>query len=495
MATPLDRPITRIQPRFQFPNPGDGSSPSLWLQDLQRVGLNGSATDVALPVQEFGGVGLTNRVDYDTSAGVLPLKFFRVHRITDELGGQTSVSYGQANPCTRSNLPQGNADTQTLDCFPQYFVPDGGTAGFGWFSRYLTMSVTASNLVTDSPPVTTSYAYNGGAGWHYAEDLITPSGKRTWSDSRGYANVNRTVAPGTSLTATVQTLYFRGMHGDRRANGTTKSATLTSGDPAVATHDDDWLSGLVFESRQYEGASIAHRTVHEVLGEGTGLRRGHPAPTRLHGAALDHHRSRDDHRGCDPRDPHHTRAYTADLGLQTEVFDEGDLAVAGDDVPTCTSRASRNDPAATSRPHMADFPTIETVTAGSCTGGTTISRTDWAYDGAAQGVAPTVGDVTLARHYSASATSADDAYRYDSEGRVTWHKNPRGLVATTAFSPATGTPTSGVTTTNPKGQTTIVVPKSGGTLRPARSTPTATRPSSTTTRSGASSPTSAPGRP
>ena len=50
------------------------------------------------------------------------------------------------------------------------------------------MSVTASDLVTDSPPVTTSYAYNGGAGWHYAEDLITPSGKRTWSDSRGYAN-------------------------------------------------------------------------------------------------------------------------------------------------------------------------------------------------------------------------------------------------------------------------------------------------------------------
>ena len=65
-----------------------------------------SATDVALPVQE-------SRVAYyryyDTSAGVLPLKFFRVHRITDELGGQTSVSYGQANPCTRSNLPQGNA--------------------------------------------------------------------------------------------------------------------------------------------------------------------------------------------------------------------------------------------------------------------------------------------------------------------------------------------------------------------------------------------------
>ena len=114
----------------------------------------------------------------------------------------------------------------------------------------VTVSVTASELVTGSAPVTASYACDGGAGWHDAEGLIIRSGKRSWSDSRGYAGVNGTVAPGMSLTATVQTRYFRGMQGDRRANGTTKSATLACGGSAVATRDGDWLAGLVFESRQ-----------------------------------------------------------------------------------------------------------------------------------------------------------------------------------------------------------------------------------------------------
>ena len=124
-------------------------------------------------------------------------------------------------------------------------------------------------------------------------------------------------------------------------------------------------------------------------------------PAHAHSAALDHHRVETITGGAtpDPHDARTPRTWLADRGLR-----RGRPRRRRRRRPDRTSRASRNDPAATSvahgrLPHDGDGD------------GRSARRHHHqshrlAYDGAAQ-VRPTVGDVTLARHYSASATSAD----------------------------------------------------------------------------------------
>ena len=99
-------PVDRVEIGYQLPSSGDGTTPSLWLSQIRRSSVNGSTVTSLPAVVVNGSVLLDNRVDYNLSIGRAPLKKYRVASISDELGGLTTVTYGQDGlGCTASTLP------------------------------------------------------------------------------------------------------------------------------------------------------------------------------------------------------------------------------------------------------------------------------------------------------------------------------------------------------------------------------------------------------
>src|SRR5262249_11979141 len=110
--------VDRVDLTYSFPKASDGSGASRWLERFQQTGLVGGRA--ALPSVELSGTELANRVDANPSAGVPFLRKLRLTGATDELGRHVDVDYRQTAPCSANNLPEGHADTNTLDCFPAW---------------------------------------------------------------------------------------------------------------------------------------------------------------------------------------------------------------------------------------------------------------------------------------------------------------------------------------------------------------------------------------
>jgi RHS repeat-associated protein len=244
-------------------NPGDGTAAVMWLNSIQRTGSDTSAggAAVTLPAITFTADEMPNRVD-GTTTGSAALYRPRMDYYTTETGSQVVVSYATPDCSRVNNTMPASEDNDTMNCYPQYWVPISGTTPMlDWFNKYQVVSVTVNDMVAPtawSEAQVTSYAYSG-IGWHRDDSPLTPSAQRTWNQFRGYRTVTTTVGSASVQSVPTQTVttYLQGMDGDHLKNGTTRSVAVTDSVGDAPVTDSNWLQGQTLESQSLLGVGGA----------------------------------------------------------------------------------------------------------------------------------------------------------------------------------------------------------------------------------------------
>ncbi|MFJ3233520.1 ricin-type beta-trefoil lectin domain protein [Streptomyces sp. NPDC086787] len=252
-----------------FPDGGD-HAPTLWLDSVQRKGLDTSAgasgTITQAPVSFDPPLQLPNRVG---TVDNIPLMYHdRIQDVTTETGAQIAVTYNKAT-CTPDNVPSDPA-TNTADCYPVYWTPPGNEKPLlDWFQKYTVKSVLTQDTHNKNPDgsypeLLTSYSYGGGAAWHYDDNETVKAKNRTYGQFRGYATVEtRTgdpnvfhVTDGTKVfdrRTLNRTTYLRGMDQNNPKGSGGSTVKVTSRDGKYSVTDSDELAGLTFETDTYTG--------------------------------------------------------------------------------------------------------------------------------------------------------------------------------------------------------------------------------------------------
>ena len=372
----------------------------------------------------------------------------RLEAIVDEYGQQTVVTYGQQRPC--SPVPTGDWHLNARDCFPQSWVPPGGTAAqTAVFNKYLAkrievrdpISPAADNIVTD-------YTYEDPAAWHHADDEYVPFDRQSWSDWRGYGRTQVT----TGDTST-RIQVFRGMKGDLLPgdpqNGPgTRASTVTAIDgSATNVSDENWLAGQVIYEEQLSGTTRLIKTLRTYTSTQTAVRPGNPDPQDaarwVAPAAVTESRAE----GGGFKQRRTTTTYNAQR-VPSQVFEEGWVGDTSDDRCTHTSYAVNTSL------YMLEYPSGQVQVSGNCSSSTEVRRSETAYDGFAVGVAPARGNPTYTRsRVTANTWNQATLSTYDELGRQLTVTNPNGQTTTTVYTPATGNPLT-TDVTNHLGQTT-----------------------------------------
>jgi RHS repeat-associated protein len=478
--------VDRVDFSYLFPKPSDGTSASLWLDHFQQVGLGGGG-QASLPAVEFTGQEFANRVDADPSAGVPFLRKLRITSVTDELGRNVAVDYTQPDPCRIDNFPEGHADTNVQDCYPAWRT-NGTSAGFGWWHKYLVGKVTVTDRSGGSPPEVTEYRYRGQPAWHYDDDDVTPTSRKTWSDWRGYGSVDvaqlsdpayrgESSSHAVSLT---RNLFFRGMDGDRLASGGTKSVAVVDSQ-GTASADSPWLRAKTRETQQFALDSAGNPT-YELGGELHGYTSAHVTP-------LDPGKTNPDDDAhlvvenssvsrvtviAEPGGQRSTRTTRLDTTFDTYGQPTSVLDTAGSDV-RCTKTSYARD-ASTVDAGMLSFPYRVRTYTGSCAAPTAlVTGKDTYYDGSTTLGAPVSrGDPTqnvdavAASRVDTVSQSVTTSATFDAYGRTATETDGNGNTARTTYQPPTGRPQT-VTETNALGQAEVT------TLEPDRQDPLSVR--------------------
>jgi RHS repeat-associated protein len=233
-----------------FPRTGDTSTPSMWLDSVQRTGKAGSTVDLTLNKVVFEGELMANRVDAAEGRPALNRK--RITKITNETGGQTLVTYTAAE-CTPSTLPTA-PDSNNKRCYPSWWTPDGYIEPVkDWFHKYLVSRIDEKDTTGGSGSQTkvTSYTYSDGPHWRRDDGEFTLEKHRTWNVFRGYGTVHTFSGGDANRVKTMKT-YYLGMAGDTLANGSTRPVDTING---ITDRED--FAGRVATSNAYnnEGAS------------------------------------------------------------------------------------------------------------------------------------------------------------------------------------------------------------------------------------------------
>lgn len=433
-----------------------GQVRTLWLAQVQQTGKVG--TDISLPPVRFNKELLDNRV-YNTN-GVDSFARYRVNAIDNGTGGSIAVNYSPRD-CTASDKPAtGSLDTNARRCFPVWFKPWWSEdSQLEFFHKYRVDSIVEADNTGGGANVTTNYTYGGGDGWHYTTSNLVEPKYRTWGEWRGYSRVRTEIGAESGKTWT-ETLYLRGMHGDRSADGGTKSVTVSDplGDSA-AIQDREERAGFERRTRTQLGASgaVVDITVNTPWTS---------AATATSGGKSAHILKVGD---TETRTRLSTGSYRTvktstdynDRGQPVAVNDFGDTSTAADNRCTTTTFATNESLG------MYDYPTTELTTALSCGTAPTgaddiIAATRTSYDGNEPGEAPTQGRPTRTETvtgWSGAPTYQVDAKTaYDAFGRPTSVTDAKGKVTTTAYSPADGGPLESVTVTNSLGHKTVSEP-------------------------------------
>ncbi|WP_245563554.1 DddA-like double-stranded DNA deaminase toxin [Longispora albida] len=462
-----------------FPDPGDGTAPSLWLGSVEHTGgYSGNSLDS--PVLYFDGQAKPNRVDYNTSIAVPPMNKYRLFRITPSTGSQTIVTYDANDTsgvgCSATLIPQ-SAVANDRRCFPQYFTLDpknttNGT-GWGWFHKYVVASVKEVDVTGGSPDEWWTYNYsNEGSSttalWRHDENYTQfDYGKRSWNRWQGYTTVHTWHGAGSSVEYSTKR-YFRGMHGDRvNGSGGTRSVTLTDSWSNVLT-DSLWLAGVVREEYVYDNSGASPQARRHMVyvpyemntswqpywGGYSGYQvREKEIITGTYIAAENRWRQA-------------RKQYAYDsYGLITRTADLGDSGTA-DDVCVDTSYARD-----TAR-HLIDYvsQTLTTTCAANPADADYLGGSQMKYDGSNYvGAAPVRGLVTQANSLHRPGSTIEwwqmATATHDSYGRVLTAADALGRTTTTTYGPQDGVPTDRVTTRNPAGHETTT------TLNPGSGTP------------------------
>ncbi|MDP9844633.1 RHS repeat domain-containing protein [Streptosporangium lutulentum] len=432
----------------QFPATGDGLSPSLWLASIQQTGHVGGT--ITLPKITFAGVQLPNRVD--ANEGRAPLVKWRVQAVNNETGGELRVNYAPAE-CRPGELPA--ADKNTKRCFPQRWSPPNEAEVVDWFHKYVVAQTSEVDRVAGSPNVVTDYEYLDGAAWHYADNILVKPEHRTWADFRGFGRVRVREGDGQDTKRTLTEFrYFRGMHGDRQADGSKRTAQVTDSE-GVKLDDLDQYSGLEREEILYDGdgGAVLKATVEQPWSLKTAESTQGGVTKAAHIVEAKSMVTRSALPGDKWRRTGEERVYDAQ-GLLTQVEEKGDLATADDD--RCTRYTyARNDTS-----WMLDYTSrIQKVAASCGTGvstlaaGEVLSDEKVHYDGKAYGQAPSKGDVTAVQQLVSGdgTTITDSAYTYDAYGRELTETDSVGTTSTTTYTPAAGAPATEIKEVNQLG--------------------------------------------
>ena len=435
-----------------FPNPGDGSRAGLWLKEVGRTGHVGGT--MTLPPVRFFGVQMHNRVD--TTDFAQAMNWWRIAYIVNEGGGGLNVSYSDQECVRGGTMPDKDAlHANNLRCFPVKWTPKGkDDPVLDYFHKYVVTAVTESDdgLAQDaqSTRAITTYTYLDRPAWRYTDDdgLVEDSLK-TWSTWRGYGRVRVTKGEGSDAVRT-ETVYFRGLNGDKIPGGT-RSVTLPAAGGAAAQTDYDELAGRVRESLSYQdsgGAEIEASVRTPWRGDATATRTidGVTVTARFVGDAEVRARTAlDGNRGW----RRSTQKNTFDAyGLPTSSEDLGDDSVTDD------QRCVITDYARNTTLWLMDFPSREREFAVDCTRarqtGLTeadvISDTYTRYDGGARGAAPTKGAVTAVEKLAGWPSR----YITESSGTVDPHGRPktaidiRGVTTVYTYTPELGGPVAAV---------------------------------------------------
>ncbi len=474
------RPVDSYFLNQSFENPGDGTSPTLWLDSIVRKASNGQP-EKELPAVSFQPRQIPNRVDGvvrrpDGTDASAP-KYYRprIEKITTETGGLINVVYKEPE-CSRvkGTMPS-SEDANTMACMPvKWYLPKQSYADpvNDWFNKIVVQSVTQQDMVAGQVTTVTDYEYGGGIAWHRNDSEFADPKTRTWDQFRGFATVttrtgngNVAEAPRTKSVAT----YLRGMDGDVLANGTKRSVTVPDAQGGTMK-DENILSGRVRQTETYDrdgGTVVADEVTTPWVGKVTATRAQSgdlPAITaRAQNTAKVTSRAKLAD-GKTWRISERTSEYDDTLlSRPTKVDDKSDLSRP--DQRLCTTF----DYAAGPGGALTQLASRTLVLSGACgqtpTAANTVGDTLASFDNQPAGQAGAAGDQTGTSVLEKYDDAGKPVYRlnststYDAYGRVTSNTNKirkdaahlDGAVTTTEYKPATGSVPSEVTHTNPLG--------------------------------------------
>ncbi|MER5778291.1 polymorphic toxin-type HINT domain-containing protein [Streptomyces sp. NPDC002039] len=462
-----------------FQDPGDGTSPSLWLDKITRTGSNGK-TAIKMPAVSFQAVQIPNRVDGTvkrpdgTNASAPGYRRPRIQTITTETGGLINVAY-KAPECSRlkGTMPS-SEDGNTMACMPvKWYLPGQSYPDpvNDWFNKVVVQSVTQQDMVAGQVATVTDYEYGGGIAWHRNDSEFTDPKTRTWDQFRGFATVttrtgngNATEAPRTKSVTT----YLRGMDGDVLANGSKRSVTVADAQGGNIK-DEGVLSGFVRQNQTYDrdgGVVVSDEVTTPWIGPVTATRAQAGGMPAITARALNTGKVTTRAKLANGTWRTAERSSTYDNTLTTrpvQVDDQGD--VSRTDQRLCTTFEYPTGPDGA----VAEVASRTLVLSGACgqtpTAANTIGDTRSYFDNLAHGKVGVTANGTGTEILEKYDTAGKPVYRlnststYDAYGRVTSNTNkvrtdathPGGAVTTTAYSPATGTLPNTVTHTNPLG--------------------------------------------
>ncbi|GAB3476081.1 RHS repeat-associated core domain-containing protein [Amycolatopsis cihanbeyliensis] len=432
--------------RHQFPDTGDGLSPSLWLAGITHTGLVGGRASV--PEMVFHGRALPNRVDTGDD-NLPPITRYRIERVVNEAGGVTEVEYSDRECVAGSNIPD-SPEHNAMRCFPAWWVPEFGYERVqSWFHKYVVTAVTEDGRTGGSELQKTFYEYKGGAAWHFDQAEFTDMKYRTWSQWRGYGLV-RTITgePGTTQSITEER-FLRGMDGDHLPGGGERSVQVTDSEGGKVT-DRESLAGFSRETLQYEGDELVSASIKDPWVHGPTATSGEDKAYRTN---VERVRGRTLLSDGSWRRTELTTTFD-DYGNAIRVEDLGDTGKTGDETCSRTTYARNMEKWILTRPS-----TVRVVglpcSAGEGGNEDVISDVRSSYDGQEHGAAPTKGNLTAAERWNGTEHEPTQSISYDALGRQTEVENALGQSVRTSYEPASGFLVREITETNSLGQTGV----------------------------------------
>ncbi|MEU6805182.1 RHS repeat-associated core domain-containing protein [Streptomyces neyagawaensis] len=472
-SSPWD-PAMQYQMKYGLPNPEGTVDNTLWLDYVQRRGY-GDGNDITLPTININGEWRDNQL----GGGVL--NFRRVTQIHGDLGSFVNVTYrnyDDQDTCDIANPPSESNNTQA--CFKQRWVPEGATEeSTGWFKKYVVAKVSvdpgpgAGSGNDGDPVMTTTYDYVGKPAWAFPNDPLVKDEDESWTDWRGYQQVEVHTGTKSNAASTYYWLY-RGMDGDRTSKtdpSATRNVSVDDGDsgrPAVA--DSAWLNGKILETSGRDGSGQSQRRVwHEYWVHVTAHYDGLPDARFVRESKLTTHEKtstgwrehivKDEFDNADP--------VSTKYGLPLRTNDWG-LSDTDDNRCTTYGRAYNTDyfPDSQVQRWMV-LPDETRHYAADCAARASSNQDSYdvtLYDGATSVATnkPADGNPTTVRGYTGASTYRETTATFDAAGRQLTTTDGKQKTTTTTYSPTTSWPVNGVkvTTPDPDGTTSGAGPQS-----------------------------------
>ena len=428
------------------------SSPSMWLSHLYRPGFANAV--------ELVGWQQDNRVGWGGS--IAPMARWRVGWIRTGTGETIAATYSGVD-CTPESMPTVSSENGRR-CFPQ--IANWTTS---WWHKYVTEQVSVYDETGGSPVEKWWYYYSTSAAssatvWKHDWSWHTPPAWRTWSRWAGYPTVT-TVHSAPDRAGPVQvteTLFHRGMAGDRTASGNWDRVATINDDWDRAVTDAEALDGQVRRTFIFDGLANGDRSnwtsasIHQHTITPTGSFPLGLPNTTLYATRVRETTTSTQEKLAGPvyRNTETTTTFEPVYGLPTKVENKGDSATTADDTCTTTGYTPANTslwliglPQQTVTDNCPISPLTRQVLAAART----------TYDNLPYGATPTRGLPTLAqaaKQASAYPLPASDFVQtgrsvYDGYGRVTDAFDALDRRSSTGYSPSTGGPVTGITTTGP----------------------------------------------